>query len=147
MDFKAQLMNDMKEAMKAQQTVRLGTIRMLLAEIKKREIDNRGTENQVDGLKVVSSLIKQRNDAIEAFKAGGRDDLAAKEKEEIDVLAAYLPAQMTRAEVETLVAQVIVETGAKTAADIGKVMKAAVAKAEGKADGKIINEIARTKLS
>lgn len=147
MDFKARLTNDMKEAMKAQESVKLGTIRMLLSEIKKREIDSRGTDNQVDPLKVVQSMIKQRNDSVEAFVKGGRDDLAAKEKEEIAILTVYLPAQMSRDEIEKLVVAVIAETGAKSPNDIGKVMKAAVAKAEGKADGKIINEIARTKLT
>lgn len=147
MDFKAQLTNDMKEAMKAQQATKLGTIRMLLSEIKKREIDSRGTDNQVDPLKVVQSMIKQRNDSAEAFTKGGREDLAAKEKEEIAILTAYLPAQMGRDEIEKLVVAIIAETGAKGQNDIGKVMKAAVAKAEGKADGKIINEIARAKLT
>lgn len=147
MDFKAQLTNDMKEAMKAQQAVKLGTIRMLLSEIKKREIDSRGTDNQVDPIKVVQTLIKQRNDSAEAFIKGGREDLAAKEKEEIAILTAYLPAQLSREEVEKLVVAIIAETGAKGQNDIGKVMKAAVAKAEGKADGKIINEIARAKLT
>ena len=147
MDFKALLTNDMKEAMKAQQSVKLGTIRMLLSEIKKREIDSRGTDNQVDPLKVVQSMIKQRNDSVDAYVKGGREDLAAKEREEIAILAAYLPAQMSREEIEKLVVATIAETGAKSPNDIGKVMKAAVAKAEGRADGKIINEIARTKLT
>lgn len=152
MDLKARITNDMKEAMKAQQATRLGTIRMLLSEIKKREIDNRTADDrsglsEADILKAISSMIKQRNDSIEQFTKGGRADLAAKEKEEIDVLSAYLPAQMGRDEIEKLVVAVIAETGAKSPNDIGKVMKAVIAKAEGKADGKVINEIARTKLT
>jgi len=147
MDLKARLTSDMKEAMKAQQPTKLGAIRMVISEIKKREIDTRKPLEEAEALKVVQSMIKQRNDSIEAFKAGNREDLAAKEAEEIAILAVYLPAQMSRDEIEKLVVLAIAETGAKTPADIGKVMKAAVAKAEGKADGKIINEIARTKLA
>ena len=147
MELKARLTNDMKEAMKAQQPTRLGAIRMLLSEIKKREIDSRTALQDVEILKVISSLIKQRNDSIDAFRKGGREDLCAKEQEEIDILAVYLPAQMPREEIEKLVVAAIAETGAKSPNDIGKVMKAALAKAEGRADGKVINEIAKSKLT
>jgi len=146
MDLKTQIQNDMKEAMKAKAEVKLGTVRMLIAEIKKREIDKRSALDESEIHKAISSMVKQRNDSIEAFEKGGRPELAEKEKQEIAVLQAYLPQQMSRSEVEALVAAVIQETGAASPADIGKVMKAAVAKAAGRADGKLVNEIARAKL-
>jgi uncharacterized protein YqeY len=97
--------------------------------------------------KTISTLLKQRAESVTAFEKGGRTDLADKEKAEIDVLKAYMPQQLSPAEVEALVIAAIAESGAAGPADIGKVMKMALAKAEGRADGKLVNEIARTKLS
>ncbi len=147
MDLKTTIQNDIKTAMKAREEVRLGCLRMLSAEIKKKEIDKRTTLDEGEIQKTVSTLIKQRNDSIEAFVKGGRQDLADKEKLEIGFLQIYLPQQLSREEIEKLVVEVIQETGAAGPSDIGKVMKAAVAKAAGRADGKLVNEIARAKLS
>jgi len=147
MDLKTTLQNDMKSAMKSQDPTRVGCLRMLIAEIKKREIDKRSPLDDSEIQKVISTLLKQRGESILAFEKGGRADLVEKEKAEMAVLKAYLPEQLSSSEVEALVALAIQESGASGAADIGKVMKLALAKAEGRADGKLVNEIARKKLS
>ena len=147
MDLKTTIQNDLKTAMKAQDSLKLGTLRMLISEMKKREIDKRSALDEVETQKTIASLIKQRMESVEAFEKGGRTDLADKEKAEIAVLKAYLPEQLTQSEVESLVLAAIQETGAAGPNDIGKVMKAVLAKAAGRADGKMVNEIARTKLS
>ncbi len=146
MDLKTTIQNDMKTAMKAGEPVKTGCLRILIAEIKKREIDKRTTLDEGEIQKTISSLIKQGNDSIEAFLKGGRQDLADKEKLEIDILKVYLPTQLSEAETEALVVAAIKETGATTLQDIGKVMKAVLAKAEGRADGKRVNEFVRKKL-
>jgi len=136
----------MKTAMKAGEPLKTGCLRMLIAEIKKREIDKKAPLDVGEIQKTVSTLIKQRNDSIDAFLKGGRQDLADKEKLEIDVLKIYLPIQLSEAEVEAIVVAAIQETGAKVPQDVGKVMKAVLAKAEGRADGKMVNELVRKKL-
>jgi uncharacterized protein YqeY len=146
MDLKTTIQNDMKTAMKAGEPLKTGCLRMLIAEIKKREIDKKAPLDVGEIQKTVSTLIKQRNDSIDAFLKGGRQDLADKEKLEIDVLKIYLPTQLSEAEVEALVVAAIQETGAKVPQDVGKVMKAVLAKAEGRADGKMVNELVRKKL-
>ena len=137
----------MKEAMKAKDSVKLGALRMLVAEIKKREIDKRSALDDGEVQKAISTMLKQRQDSIEAFVKGNRPDLADKEKLEVDILSAYLPAQLSDAELQKLVAEAIQESGAKGPNDIGKVMKAVLAKAAGRADGKRVNELARTQLA
>ena len=119
---------------------------MLIAEIKKREIDKRSPLDEGEIHKTISSSIKQRMDSIEAFMKGGREDLADKERMEIDFLKVYLPTQLSEAETEALVTAAIEETGAKVPQDMGKVMKAVLAKAGGRADGKMVNELVRKKL-
>lgn len=147
MSLKDTIQNEMKSAMKAQESVKLGALRMLLAEIQKREIDKRSPLDESEIQKAIATLVKQRNESIEAFSKGGREDLAEKERAEAQILQAYLPQQLPRAEVEALVASVIAELGALGPNDIGKVMKAALAKSAGRADGKLINEIAKSKLA
>ena len=147
MDLKTTIQNDMKAAMKSQEAEKLSTLRMLISEIKKREIDTRAALTEGDICKAIQTMIKQRHESIEAFTKGGRPELADKEKREITVLQAYLPAQLSPTEVETLVVQAIAETGAAKPEDLGKVMKAALAKAQGRADGKLINEIVRRNLA
>lgn len=133
--------------MRAKDSVKLGALRMLTSEIKKREIDSRTEMQDADVFKAIQTMLKQRNDSIEQFTKGNRPDLAEKEQVEVDILKKYLPAGMSAAEVEALVVAAIAESGAATPNDIGKVMKIALAKAGGRADGKIINELARAKLS
>jgi len=147
MDLKVTIQDDMKAAMKAQDALKVSALRMLIAEIKKREIDKRGSLDTAEIHKTISALLKQRIDSIEAFKKGGRQDLVDKEEKEAEILKAYLPEQLSQAEIETIVSDAIAATGASRPEDIGKVMKAALAKAAGKADGKLVNEIAKSKLS
>jgi uncharacterized protein len=146
MDLKTTIQNDMKSAMKAGEPLKTGCLRMLIAEIKKREIDKRTPLDEGEIQKTISSLIKQRNDSVEAFLKGGRQDLADKEKLEIEVLKVYLPSQLSEVETEALVVAAIQETGATVPQDVGKVMKAVLAKAGGRADGKLVNELVRKKL-
>lgn len=146
MDLKTKLKQDLVSAMKAGQSVSVSSLRMLQSEIKKREIDSRKPMEEGDLLKLIQTLIKQRNDSIAAFKQGGRDDLVQKEQAEIDVLMMYLPQQLTPAELEVIVAAAIEETKAAGPKDMGKVMKAVLAKSAGRADGKIVNDIVRAKL-
>ncbi len=147
MDLKTQLQNDMKGAMKAANPSKVATLRMAISEIKKREIDRRVVIEDAEILKIIQTLIKQRNDSVEAFEKGNRPDLVAQEKAEIVFLQAYLPQQATREETEAIVKAAIEESGAKGPNDIGKVMKAVLAKASGRVDGKAVNEIARKLLS
>ena len=146
MDLKTTIQNDMKMAMKAGEPVKTGCLRMLIAEVKKREIDKRSPLDEGEVQKAISTLIKRRMDSIEAFMKGGREDLADKERMEIDFLKVYLPTQLSEAETEALVVAAIAETEAKVPQDMGKVMKAVLAKAGGRADGKLVNELVRKKL-
>ena len=136
----------MKASMKAHDSTKTGTLRMLISEIKKKEIDKRSPLEESEILKTIQTFIKQRNDSIEAFIKGNRPDLADKEKAEIAILQAYLPLAMSREELEQLVIKVITDIKAGPN-DIGKVMKGVIALAAGRADGKLINEIAKAKLT
>ena len=139
MALKDQISNDMKAAMRAKDTQRLGTIRLLLAAIKQKEVDERVTLDDAGVVAVVDKMLKQRKDSIAAFEQAGRTDLADTEKAEATVLQAYLPARLSaeevQAAVQALVAQISAELGrAPTAADMGKLMGAAKAALAGKAD-------------
>jgi len=147
MDLKTSIQNDMKSAMKSQESTKLGCLRMLIAEIKKKEIDKRSPLDESEIQKVIGTLIKQRNESVIAFEKGGRADLVEKEKEEIAILKAYLPEQLSESEILAIVESAVAETQAKTAADMGKVMKAVLAKVAGRADGKLVNDLVRKKLS
>lgn len=147
MDLKQKIQEQIKVAMKSQQSVVLGALRMLLSEIKKREIDKKGALEEAEILRTISTLIKQRQESSEAFEKGGRPEMAAQERAEIAALEGFLPAQLSSEELGKIVDAAIVECGATSANDIGKVMKAAIAKAAGRADGKAINELVRAKLA
>jgi uncharacterized protein YqeY len=132
--LKDRITEDMKAAMRAADKERLGTIRMLQAAIKQREVDERITLDDAQVLSVIEKMIKQRKESIAQFEQGGRADLAAKESAEIDLLQAYLPAQLSEAEVDALIKDAIASTGAATIKDMGKVMGVVKAKAAGRAD-------------
>jgi uncharacterized protein YqeY len=132
--LKERITEDMKAAMRAGEKERLGTIRMLQAAIKQREVDERITLEDAQVLAVVEKMVKQRKESITQFEQGGRDDLAAKEKAEIELLQAYLPAQLSAAEVDALIRDAIAATGAASVKDMGKVMGAVKAQAAGRAD-------------
>ncbi len=134
MALKDRLTEDMKTAMRAADKERLATVRLALAAIKQREVDERITLDDAQVLAVLEKMIKQRREAIVQFKAGNREDLVAKESAEVAVLQAYLPAQMSDAEVDTLIQDAIRETGAASVKDMGKVMAAVKPKAQGRTD-------------
>jgi uncharacterized protein len=134
MSLKAQVTEDMKTAMRARDPARLSTIRLLLAAIKQREVDERIELTDADVLSVIDKMVKQRRDSITQFEAGKREDLAAIERAEVAVLSAYLPAQVSEAEIDALVAETIASTGATGPAGMGKVMAVLKAKLAGRAD-------------
>ena len=134
MSLKDQITEDMKNAMRARDSERLGTIRLLLAAIKQKEVDERIVVDDVAVVAIVDKLIKQRKDSIEAFQKAERKDLADKEAAEQVVLQAYLPARMSADEVTAAVKAIVAEVGASGPGDMGKVMGAVKAKLAGKAD-------------
>ena len=135
------------EAMKAKDAQRLVALRMLKAAFMNREVERGRALDENEARQVVSALVKQRRDSIEQFTKGGRQDLADKETAEIAVLEGYLPPAMDTAELESVVDGAIASTGATSAKDMGKVMKAVMAELAGKTvDGKAVNELVRRKL-
>lgn len=134
MTLKERITEDMKAAMRAKETERLGTIRLLTAAIKQREVDERIELDDTAVIAVVDKLIKQRKDSIEAFQKAGRQDLADKEAAELQVLSAYLPARLSAEEVAAEVKAIVAEVGASGPGDMGKVMGAAKQRLAGKAD-------------
>ena len=134
MALKDRITEDMKTAMRAADKERLGTVRLLLAAIKQREVDERITLDDGQVLAVIEKMIKQRREAIGQFESGGRSDLVAKETAEIGVLQGYLPAQLTTAEVDALITEAIAATGAASIKDMGKVMGFVKPKAQGRTD-------------
>ena len=134
MALKERITEDMKSAMRAGEKERLGTIRLALAAIKQREVDERISLDDTQVLAVLDKMIKQRREAISQFESGGRADLVARESAEIGVLQGYLPAQMSEAELDALINEAIAATGAASMKDMGKVMAAVKPKAQGRAD-------------
>ncbi len=134
MSLKDQITEDMKTAMRARDSERLGTIRLLLAALKQKEVDERLVLDDVAVIAIVDKLIKQRKDSIEAFQKAARTDLADKEAAEIVVLQAYLPVRLSAEEVTAAVKAIVTELGAKGPGDMGKVMGAVKAQLAGKAD-------------
>jgi uncharacterized protein YqeY len=134
MALKDRITEDMKTAMRAGDKERLATVRLALAAIKQREVDERISLDDTQVLAVLEKMIKQRREAITQFASGNRADLVAKETAEIGVLQQYLPAQMSEAEVDALIQEAIQATGAASMKDMGKVMAAVKAKAQGRTD-------------
>jgi uncharacterized protein YqeY len=146
MMLKQSITEDMKSAMRSGDKERLGTIRLALAAIKQREVDERVSLDDAQVLAVLEKMIKQRKEAITQFEAGGRADLVAKERAEIAVLEGYLPAQMSAAEVDALIRQAIAASGATSVKDMGKVMAAIKAQAQGRADMSVVGARVREQL-
>ena len=134
MSLKDQLTADMKAAMKGGDKDRLKVIRLILADIKRVEVDSRQSLSGPELLAVLEKAVKQRRDSVKQFTEGGRDDLAASEQAEIEVLETYLPEPLSDAELDALLEEVIAETGADSIRDMGKVMGAIKNKAAGRAD-------------
>ncbi|MEZ0288204.1 MAG: GatB/YqeY domain-containing protein [Methylophilus sp.] len=134
MSLKAQITEDMKTAMRAKDTAKLGVIRLLLAAIKQREVDERIELDDAAVITAIEKMLKQRRDSIAAFESAERHDLADQEKFEVTVLQEYLPAQMSEEEIKAIIAKVVADTGAAGAKDMGKVVGAVKALVAGKAD-------------
>ena len=147
MTLKERITEDMKGAMRSGDKDRLATIRLILAAIKQREVDERITLDDTQVLAVLEKMIKQRREAITQFESGGRADLVAKETAEIGVLQPYLPAQLGEAELDALIGEAIASTGAASIKDMGKVMAAVKAKAAGRADMGAVSARIKEKLT
>jgi uncharacterized protein YqeY len=148
MSLEQKITEDIARAMKARNQAQLSTLRMLKAALVNKGIEKHRALEPAEELLVVSSLVKQRRDAIEQFSAGGRSDLADKERAEIAVLEGYLPPVVTDEELDSAVTRAIADTGASSAKDMGKVMKAVMAALSGKTvDGRRVNEAVKARLS
>ncbi|WP_444633001.1 GatB/YqeY domain-containing protein [Cupriavidus oxalaticus] len=147
MSLKARISEDMKNAMRARETERLGTIRLLLAAIKQREVDERTELDDTAVLAVVEKLIKQRKDSITQFQQAGRNDLAEKELAEVEVLKVYMPAALSEAEVAAEVEQAVAATGAAGPQDMGKVMGVLKGKLAGRADMTAVSALVKAALA
>jgi hypothetical protein len=147
MSLKERITEDMKTAMRAAQKERLGTVRMILAAIKQREVDERVILDDSQVLAVLDKMVKQRKESIASFEAGGRADLVAKEKAEIVLLQEYLPAQLSPAEIEALISAAIATTGAVSMKDMGKVMGALKSELAGRADMGAVSARIKQKLA
>ncbi len=145
--LKDRITDDMKSAMRARETLRLGAIRMLLAAIKQREVDERILLDDAQVATIVDKLIKQRRDSIAQFEQAGRTDLVDQEKAEVAVLSAYLPAQADAAEIEALLAAAIAATGAAGPQDMGKVMAVLKGKLAGRADLTAVSAMVKSQLA
>lgn len=147
MTLKAQITEDMKTAMRAKDTTRLGTIRLLQAAIKQREVDERIELDDAAVISAIEKMLKQRRDSIAAYEAADRQDLAAVEKQEVDVLKTYLPKQLTDEEIAEIVDQVIADTGAQSAKEMGKVIGAVKPLVAGMADMGKVSGLIKARLS
>ncbi|MEF2147924.1 GatB/YqeY domain-containing protein [Aquilutibacter rugosus] len=147
MSLKTQLTDDMKTAMKAGEKARLAVIRLINADIKRREVDERIELDDAQVLAVLEKMVKQRKDSISQFEAAGRTDLADIEKAEMAVIEAYLPAKMSEAEIQVAVDAAIAATGAAAPADMGKVMGALKPQLAGKADMGLVSQLIKKSLS
>jgi hypothetical protein len=141
------LNEDMKGALRAQDKTKLSTLRMLLSALKYKEKDLKRKADDGEVLATISSLIKQRNDSVEQFVKGGREDLASNERAEIEVLKAYMPEQLSADEVKAAIEEAVKESGASSMKDMGSVMKAVAAKLKGRADNKTVSELVKERLS
>ena len=147
MSLKNTITEDMKTAMRAKDTARLGTVRLLLSAMKQKEVDERVVLTDADVLAIIDKMMKQRRESIAQFEKAGRNDLAEVEKAEIAVLAGYLPQQLSEAEVAAAIAAAVAEAGAAGAKDMGKVMGLLKSRLAGKTDMGKVSGLVKAKLS
>ena len=147
MTIKEQIMADMKAAMKAHDASRLGAIRLLMAAIKQKEVDERVQCGDAEIISIIAKLVKQRHDSIEQYTAANRQDLADKEQAEIDVLSTYLPKPLTEEEIQAIIDEAIATLGATGMAAMGKVMGAVKPKLTGRADMGKVSALIKQKLT
>ncbi len=146
MELRAKIEEALKDAMRNKKENARDALRMLLTSLKVKEKELRRQPNEVEIQQTISSLIKQRRDSAEQYKAGSRSDLAAKEEDEIRILEEFLPQQLSPEELGKLVAEAVSEAGATSQKDMGRVMKILMPKVAGRADGKTVNELVRSRL-
>ena len=147
MSLQDQLTEAMKVAMKAKDSLRLNAIRLMRTAIKNKEIDTRTTLSDEDVIGVLSTLVKQRKESAEVYRANQRDDLADKEEAELAVIQDFLPAQMSEDEIKAAIEAAVQETGAASPKDMGKVMKIVSAQTRGRADGRLVSELVKARLA
>ena len=147
MGLEERLVEEMKQAMKSNDKVRLSTIRMARSAIKNREIEQRKKLDDDDVLRVIQGMVRRGEESIQQFEAGGRIDLVEKERKEIEILKSFFPPSLSREEVLEIIEQSIEETQASSLKDLGKVMKSLMPKLGGKVDGRMINQLVKERLS
>jgi uncharacterized protein YqeY len=147
MTLEEQINEDLKSSMKAKDESRLSCLRFLKAALKNRQVEKMGKLEDDEVRSVISSLIRRGTDSVKEFRQGGREDLAAKEEKEIAILSGYMPKQLSTGEIEAVIAGTISELSAQGPKDLGRVMKAAMVKMAGRAQGKEVNDIAKRLLS
>ena len=145
--MKERIQNDIKEALKAGEEIKVGTLRMVLAFFINKEKEKGEAISDEEAMNVLQTEAKKRRESIEAFEKGGRPELAEKEKEELEILKTYLPEQLSAKEIQDFVTQAIEKTGATSMQDIGKVMGALMPQVKGKADGNLVNTIVKKQLA
>ena len=144
--LESQIKDDLKTALKSKEELIVSVLRMLMADIKNAAIEKKEDLDDEEVTQAVTKAVKQRKDAIASYKEGGRDELADKEKKEIEILQKYLPEQLSEEEIVKVVDGVIKSTGASSAAEFGKVMGSVMSKLKGQADGQVVNKIVKEKL-
>ena len=147
MGLEERLVEEMKQAMKSNDKLRLSTIRMIRSAIKNKEIEQRKKLDDEDILRVIQGMMRKSEESVEQFQIGGRMDLVEKEKKEIEILKSYLPQSLSKEEILKIIDQSIEESQASSLRDLGKVMKSVMPKLAGKADGKLINQLVKERLS
>lgn len=147
MSLEERLVEEMKQALKSNDKLRLSTIRMIRSALKNKEIELRKKLEDEDVVKVIQAMLRKGEESVEQFQIGGRMDLVEKEKKEIEILKSFLPQPLSQEEILKIIDQSIQETQASSLKDIGKVMKSVMPKIGGKADGKLINQLVKERLS
>jgi uncharacterized protein YqeY len=147
MSLEERLVEEMKQAMKSNEKLKLSTIRMVRSALKNKEIELRKKLEDEDIVKVIQAMVRKGEESVEQFQTGGRMDLVEKEKSEIEIMKSFLPQPLSQEEILKIIDQSIQETQASSLKDLGKVMKSVMPKMGGKADGKLINQLVKEKLS
>lgn len=147
MTLQTQLNDAMKEAMKAKDSLRLNAIRLIRTAVKNREIDERRELGEQEVIAVLSSLVKQRKESAQVYRENHRPELADKEEQELAVIQSFLPAQLDEAGIRQIIEAAVIETGAASPKDMGKVMKIVSAQTLGRADGKLVSELVKARLA
>ena len=146
MSLQNQLMDAMKEAMKAKDALRLNTIRLMRTAIKNKEIEAKGELDEQGVIAVLSSLVKQRRESAEVYRQNDRLEMAQQEEAEVEVIQDFLPAQLSEEEIGAIIEAAVAETGASSMRDMGKVMKIASEKTRGRADGRLVSDLVKARL-